>query len=72
MRKMNEKELTSVAGGLFDMVVKFSPAVANADHGSQATANSGDGAALAPIFNKQTTDISAVVGNVLKSLGVPV
>ena len=65
---LGDEELSTVAGGLFDMAVKFSPAVANANHGSQATANSGDGSALAPIFNKQTSDISALIGNTVPFL----
>ena len=62
---LGEKELSTVAGGLFDQFVEFRPSVANADNGSQATSNTGDGAALAPIFNKQSTDINAVLGNIL-------
>jgi hypothetical protein len=67
---LREEELSAVAGGKADQAVEFRPSVAVADRGSQATSNTGDAATLAPVFNKQTTEIDAVIGNVLEKLGM--
>ena len=67
---LGEAELSTVAGGLFDMALKFSPSVANADHGGQATSNSGDGVIQTPTLNKQATDILAAIGNVVAVPGL--
>ena len=60
---LGDEELSTVAGGVFEFGALFSPAVANADKGSQATAFNGNGNAVAPIQNKQTSKIDADIGN---------